>query len=171
MSNTLESLKLRARRYLANRYRDAQVEKHLGSGEDGAVWQTSDNTAIKVLERRRNYNNEVESYQRIQNEGIANLLEFTIPALVGFDDELLVVEMSFVSPPCLIDFGKVYFDSPPEYEEGTFEEDFQEKLLLFAPEQRDIVERLLWKLELIGIYYVDPKPANIRFANDPNSGD
>jgi len=94
------------------------------------------------------------------------LLGFTIPTLVGFSDELLVVEMSFVSPPCLLDFGKVYFDQAPEYEEGTWEESMEERSRDFEHGQWEVVEKLMWKLEAIGIFYVDPKPANIQFGKE-----
>ena len=35
--------------------------------------------------------------------------------MIDADDQLFAVEMTIVSPPFLLDFGKVYFDSPPPY--------------------------------------------------------
>ncbi len=163
MSSTLELLELRAKRYANNHYGSPQLNELLGLGQDGAVWSTIENTAVKVLERDRAYKCELESYQRLRQHGISNLLGFTIPSLVNWDDELRIVEMTLVSPPCMLDFGKVYFDEPPMYEEGVWEETMASRELDFEPGQWETVERLLSQLQGLGIYYVDPKPSNIQF--------
>ena len=40
---------------------------------------------------------------------------FDVPFLVDFDQELLIIEISIVQPPYLLDFGKVYLDHPPTH--------------------------------------------------------
>ncbi len=141
-------------------------EPQLGAGTDGTVWQSSVRTAIKSFERIQNYRDELECYQRFQAAKINQLKQFAVPELEGFSDELMVIEMSIVQPPFLLDFGKVYLDQPPAY--------FQDKALMknWLEECRGLfgrnwpeVQSLLYQLRSFGIYYVDPKPANIRFAN------
>ena len=163
MSSTLQLLELRAKSYVNYHYGSPLLNELLGLGQDGGVWSSIENTAIKVLERERAYRCELESYQRLQQAGISTLLGFTIPSLVDWDDELRIVEMTLVSPPCMLDFAKVYFDQPPVYEEGVWEETIASRELDFEPGQWETVERLLSELQGLGIYYIDPKPSNIQF--------
>lgn len=98
-----------------------------------------------------------------------------VPRLYGSDDELRVLEMEMVSRPCLIDFGKAYVDEyAAEYDEiaSSFPKETQ---LQFDEMQREVwgdhydrVQLVLWKLKQHGIVYLDPRPANIMFADwDP----
>jgi hypothetical protein len=75
----------------------------------------------------------------------------------------VVIEMSIVVPPYLIDFGKVYIDkrSDPMWRR-QFELEGRERFDERWPE----VRRLLRLLELHGINYLDPKPGNISFPDD-----
>lgn len=87
----------------------------LGRGIDGAVWRTKRPSAVKAFWALLNYHNELECYRRLQRDNIRILGKFAIPALLGSSDELMVIEMSIVRPPYLLDFGKVYLDEmPPE---------------------------------------------------------
>jgi hypothetical protein len=79
----------------------------------------------------------------------------------------MVVEMTIVEAPYLLDFGKVYLDAPPDY--------YADKLIMqnWFAECRELFEDdwttvngLLFALQKQGIYYVDPKPANIRVRNE-----
>lgn len=82
------------------------MTKSLGFGTDGGVWSTDRSTAIKVFSRTKNYAIELESYRRLQEAGITDLIGFTVPELFGWDDELLVIEMSLVKPPMSWTSGK-----------------------------------------------------------------
>jgi hypothetical protein len=151
----------------AKQYADAQgllIVKELGAGTDGAVWKTSKNTAIKVFERPRIYNTELASYQRLQEEGVRKLGRFNVPSLVEWDEVLLVIEITIVSPPYLIDFGKVYLDHPPDYSAEVWA-DYEEQQRELWGEKLGEVQALLWRLETMGIYYVDPTPKNIAFGD------
>jgi len=75
----------------------------------------------------------------------------------------MVIEISVVQPPYLLDFGKVYLDDPPDYFKNfdimtTWITECDELFESDWPK----VQRLLNALQKFGIYYVDPKPANIR---------
>ena len=121
---------------------------------------------MKVLERQHNYLLERECYQRLLTAHVSNLRGFAVPKLVDFDDDLLVVEMTIVSPPFLLDFGKVHLDRRPEFSAETlaeWRESMQELLEKNWPE----VRLLLAALERYGIYYLDAKPGNIMFAPSP----
>ncbi len=152
----------RAKSYCHDKQIELIVEPVLGVGTDGAVWQTRASTAVKACERRKNYCLELECYRRFRQESITQLLGFSVPELQDHSDSLMVIEMSIVQPPYLLDFGKVYLDDPPEY--------FKDNRIMtsWLAECRDLfdedwpeIQQLLFKMQKFGIYYVDPKPANI----------
>jgi hypothetical protein len=156
----------RAQQYSKARKIKLDFARPLGSGIDGRVWPSNRDTAVKVFERQHNYLLERECYQRLQAAHVSKLREFAIPKLVDFDDDLLVVEMTIVSPPFLLDFGKVHLDRRPEFSAETvaeWRESMQELFEGHWPE----VRLLLAALERYGIYYLDAKPGNIMFAPSP----
>ena len=157
-------LQERASEYAEARGLTIKFKERLGRGTDGWVWPTVDQSAIEVFERSRPYVCERDSYLRLRDANVTKIGIFTVPVLIDYDDELLIVEMSTVSPPYILDFGKVYFDSPPVYEDGVWEEALTEQAELFGSRWPE-VEVALDFLESIGIYYVDAKPKNIDFED------
>src|SRR5690349_16330026 len=75
----------------------------------------------------------------------------------------MIVEMTIVNPPFLIDFGKCYLDQRPPYDESQQRIELA-KLRRVFKSNFSRLQGILWKLQQIGIYYVDARPANIRFA-------
>lgn len=137
--------------------------EQLGFGQDGYVWSTNRDTALKGFEREENYTRELKCYQRLTELKVLEINEFSVPALHHFDHSLLIVEMSIVFPPFLIDFGKSYLDEKPDYDETTMAEFWQSRQALFDAGEWPIVRGLLNSLESYGIFYLDAKPGNIRF--------
>ena len=90
-------------------------EAKLGHGTDGAVWATTRKTAIKALSLQATYQREVAAYERLAERKISKLHGLNVPELLGYDEELLVIEMTIVQPPFLLDFGKAYVDRQPPY--------------------------------------------------------
>ena len=89
----------------------------LGIGQEGFVWKTGTEraSAIKVFDRQRNYLNEIEIYLILESHEVSEIKGFTIPKLIDFDDELWIIELSIVSPPYLLDFGKASVGFPPPF--------------------------------------------------------
>ena len=83
---------------------------------------------------------------------------------MGQNDELMIVEMRLVTPPYLLDFGKAYLDSKPEYPVESMEEWEEEGVENFGHRWPD-VKGILWSLRQHGIYYYDAKPGNINFGD------
>lgn len=157
------ALILRAETYAKNNGRRIVRKARLGGGTDGEVWRSTRPSAIKVVLNPRNYRDEVESYRRLKAADIHRLCGFSIPRLFGWDDNLQVIEMSIVQPPYLLDFGKVYFDGPPTdvYDRERMKLAEADAKANFGS-QWSMVARLLYALQAqVGIWYVDPKPANI----------
>ncbi|MDA1053858.1 MAG: hypothetical protein O3C40_25700 [Planctomycetota bacterium] len=165
MSTYPDDLAQRASDYAAFRNTSVRFDRQLGFGNDGQVWQSHRKSAIKVFERFGNYNREVACYQRLRDLNIDEVGNLSVPRLVDFDEELLVVEMTIVTPPFLLDFGKAYLDQPPDYSAEVLEDWERERVELFGDRWSEVREALSW-LRSIGIYYYDAKPGNITFADE-----
>ena len=120
MATWRDSLELREQQY-AERY-DLAIEKELGFGYDGIVFSTNCQSAIKVLRFEPLYIRERDVYQRLEENGISNILGFDVPRMTNHDDELWIVEMTIVSPPFVLDFAGAYLDRPPDFSDEIMEE-------------------------------------------------
>lgn len=142
-------------------------EPRLGAGTDGTVWFTSVRTAVKAFERSRNYHIERDCYLRLLSRQITQIGRFAVPEMEGYRDDLLVLEMSIVQPPFLLDFGKAYLDQlPPYHSDETLMENWRAECEDLFGDNWPEVQSVLNELQGMGIFYVDPKPANIRFSNE-----
>jgi len=79
------------------------------------------------------------------------------------DEALLVIEMTIVEPPFILDFASAYVDYPPEFSDDVMEDWRQQKHFQFG-DNWGHVQILLDVLEnTYGIYFLDPSPGNIKF--------
>lgn len=135
----------------------------LGFGDDGAVWTTSRHTVLKVFERGTNYALELECYQRLAAAGIRKIREFEVPALLNHDELLSAIEMGFVNPPFILDFGKAYLVDP-QFPEHVIEE-WNERMVFWWGDEVKRVRLALFALRQFGIWYYDAKPGNVTLEN------
>ncbi len=85
--------------------------------------------------------------------------------MVGFDDQLQVVEMDIVQdPPYVIDFAKVRLNFSPDFSDEVVAESEREGSERFE-HNWPRVKTLLKDLESIGVYYLDPQVGNITFPD------
>jgi hypothetical protein len=136
-----------------------------GHGTDGSVWESSRNTAVKAFYIRKNYENEYECYRRLGAAGVTQIAGLAVPIMLGFDRAIMVIEMTIVQPPYLLDFGKVYLDNdiPPYFDDPVRMADWHADVQELFEDRASEVYAVLARLKDYGITYVDPKPANIRF--------
>lgn len=146
-------------------------KKLIGYGSDGTVWKSSRNTAVKALRHTEGYTKELECYKRLMAEGVTEIRGFSVPQLIGSDQELQVIEMKIVTPPYILDFAKVYFDTPPDFSAETWAYWNDERAEWFGAERWKKVELLLSALNWYGIYYVDPRPGNIMLGDEDSLED
>lgn len=78
----------------------------LGYGSDGSVWTSSRHTAIKALYHQKNFDHELEYYLRLKRANVQRIGLFDVPILEDYDTRLMVLEMSIVQPPYLLDSAK-----------------------------------------------------------------
>lgn len=142
-----------------------RLQERLGDGSDGIVWKSDRKTAVKVFQYQKNYRMEISCYQRLSLYKISRIEQFAVPRLVWFDDDLLIIEMTIVTAPCLIDFGKAYLDEAPDHSLETLAER-QEHWREIWEDRYDEVDTLVGILRYkYGIFYQDPSPGNIKFED------
>jgi hypothetical protein len=155
----IRDLEERARFYAQRR--GYSIEKPLGHGSDGAVWQSSRTTAIKVCEDQARYCRERDCYRLFEEQQITEVYGFAIPRLVQFDDGVQIIEMDIVHAPYIIDFGKGYLHRrPPEFSAETMADWLAEKEELYG-KHSPTIQAVLRRLVALGVYHMAPKPANI----------
>jgi hypothetical protein len=148
--------------------RAGTLRKALGSGQEGFVYPTENATAIKIFTYREKFERELAAYRRLHKCDVYDVLGVAIPRPIRFSMRLLVIEMTMVQPPFLLDFAGSTLDDPIEFEQGVEEEwwdrvrqDFEGRFEL----ARDVFYALQHRT---GIYYYDLAPRNLNLDNyDP----
>lgn len=162
-----EILTINARSY-ASRHQ-LQIAEPLGSGKDGIVLVGKRtgmpaDVAIKVHRFAEGYLLERRAYERLRNQKVRSVMGFNVPELLGFDDDLRIIEMSIVARPFVLDFAAAYLDFRPEFPKDVWDNWEADKLEQFET-RWPTVQKLLDAFEQIGIYLMDVSPANISFLD------
>ena len=162
----------RAEQYAQSRQIEIVRKERLGHGSDGSVWKTNRPSALKALYRVEVYQKELECYRRLKEAGIRTLGGFDIPMLEGCDHQLMVIEMTLVEPPYLLDFGKVYLDRAPThlYDKELMKRAYIEWRERFGNRWSDVAH-VLELLKKYGIHYFDPRPSNIDTGESADDDD
>ena len=142
----------------------------LGYGIDGNVWQTSRLSALKVFRRQETYQRERDSYRRLLENGVRRLAGFDLPELLDYDNRHWAIEMTIVSPPCVLDFGKAYVDVQPDYTSEALAEAEAAERELFTDDEWKQVRLVRAALLNYGIHYYDARPSNIMFPRISPTG-
>lgn len=108
-----------------------------------------------------------DCYRRLFENGVDLLAGFDVPELVDYSNLLWAIEMTVVTPPCILDFGKAYVDSPPDYSAEALAEAEAAERELFSDEQWRQVRLVRAALRRYAIHYFDARPSNIMFPRPP----
>ena len=108
---------------------------------------------------------------QLPDRRLRNIGAYSIPVLLRYDHSLLVIEMTLVQEPYVLDFGKVYLDTPPDFSPEVMADFFDRQKSLWGKYWPEI--RKIWRmLKAAGIFHMDPKPGNFKPENyDPELGD
>lgn len=140
--------------------------EHLGSGIHGSVWTLMRGPrpvgALKIHGSDGAYRRERDVYLRLAERGVGKVRGLSVPELIRCDDSLLALEMTIVSPPRVLDFGADRLDWPPDFSDEIWAEWERKNQEQFG-EDWPAVKVILGEFEDMGIYLLDPSPANIRF--------
>ncbi len=109
------------------------------------------------------YVRERNVYLRLQSRNVTEVMGFEVPRLVGFDDDLWIVEMTIVSPPFVLDFAGAALDKRPQFPDDVLIEWQAEKAEQFG-DRWPTVRLIMSSFAGLGIYLADVKPGNIEFA-------
>lgn len=141
--------------------RSRRVVDLRGWGVDGYVWQTDEDSVVKVCRRQSAYTHERDVYFRLRQRQLYQLQGFRLPRLLDFDDRLLTLELTYIRPPYLLDFGAAALDQCPPGFDPYDPHWIAEQSRKFDRDWPD-VQRLLDALRQYGIYYTDVHTQNIR---------
>ena len=149
------------------RERGGTIRERLGFGIHGVVvvLESESNaavTALKVLASAEPFRRERDAYRRLREAGITKVRGFHVPQLFHWDDDLLALEMTVVTPPFVLDFAGSYLDFPPSFPNEAWE-DWKRKNEEQFGEDWPEAQAILGNLEGYGIYLLDPSPSNLRF--------
>ena len=143
--------------------RGMKLERMLGRGKDGIVFATSTASAVKAYAIEGPFLREWACYRRFMEANVRDVLGLALPKLRGTDERLLVIEMSIVMPPYLLDFASAYLDYPPDFSEEVLENWRTEKQELFGENWGRVLMLLHVLEEQWGVYMLDIHPGNIAF--------
>ena len=137
----------------------------LGAGIDGIVYSTSRATAVKVHQNSQKYQKELHAYQRLASHRVRAVASLAVPALIAFSSSDLVIEISIVRPPYLLDFASCDLDQPADdFTEEVWEQwrrDRREEFGANWPAALAVARELERRY---GIYYRDLSPRNLDFT-------
>jgi len=146
-----------------------ELAERLGFGIHGIIHVARDNaksgkTALKAHRSLEPYQRERDTYQRLRDANITEILGFHVPQFIRAADDLRVIEMSIVTRPFLLDFAGAWLDALPEFSDETWAEWETEKREQFGP-RWPTVQAVLAELETLEIHMIDVSPSNIAFAD------
>lgn len=121
-------------------------------------------SAVKVHRQEPAYLRERDVYLRLRDRAITFVRECRVPQLLRYDDDLLVIEMTVVKRPFLLDFGGAYLDKAPDFSEEVLADWRAEKQEQFESRWPE-VQAILRALEAMGILMLDVNPGNISFGD------
>lgn len=162
MDGPVENLEVQSLEYAEAR--TLALGPQLGAGRDGTIWTASRQSrvsAIKAHLRPAAFRRELGAYLRLREHSVDEICGLNVPALVDFDEALLVIEMEVVAAPYILDFAGAYFDSPADFSAEVMA-DWEEKGIDIFGERWREVRRVLARLKSFGIYYYDVSRGNIR---------
>jgi hypothetical protein len=156
---------LRRSQEYARRYA-LRLDRRLGFGKDGTVWETDRRTAVKVFRHDGPFRKEAAAYARLAERGVLDVNGHRVPQVERVDDGLLAIEMTIVQPPFVLDFASAYLDqAAPEFPEDVMEEWLARKREEFGLNWPRVAG-VLAALRRFGIHMTDVHPGNIGFSDD-----
>jgi hypothetical protein len=143
--------------------------KELGFGVHGIVFEAESQAvkgrcAVKIHSQEPAYCRERDVYLRLRERHVVEIQGFHVPELRQFDDDWLVIDMTVVQRPFVLDFAGAYLDGAPDFSEEVMADWRTDKVEQFG-ERWPKAEAILRILETYGIFMEDVHPNNISFAD------
>lgn len=151
--------------------RQLRIGRKLGSGNQGTVFAVLsegavNEIAIKLHKESTTYFREKRAYERLARHSVSRMEGFNVPELIYADDPWLVLQMTIVPRPYVLDFGSAYLDDErPEFSEEIWEQWRKDKLEMFE-ERWPTVEKVMRGFASLGIHLMDIHSRNIAFLEE-----
>jgi hypothetical protein len=141
------------------------VSERLGVGIDGIVYKAECQaearvSALKAYWAERSYFQERDAYLRLRENDVRRIRGCSVPQLVAFEDTFQIVEMTFVTPPFVLDFAKATLDRGLDFSEEAIADWHEMKTEEFEGRWSEVL-KILRELEMMGIYMNDASTRNI----------
>jgi len=150
--------------------RNLRLGRCLGSGVHGVVHEAESKAfpgfvAVKAHRNSAPYERERDAYQCLAHAHVREICGLSVPQFIAWNDDLLVVEMTMVQPPFILDFGGAWLDATaPEFPPEVWD-DWNRKIDEEFEARANDVRRVLAVLRSYGVVMLDVHPGNIRFRN------
>src|SRR5688572_30292791 len=101
-----------------------KILKRFGWGNQGTVFETDAQSAIKVIQREECYLRERDVYRLLRDRRVKakDIRDCNFPELINYNNRLLVIEMTIVKPPFIVDFASAYLNRKPDFSEEVLAE-------------------------------------------------
>src|SRR5262245_27309443 len=114
--------KLVAKALAYAQHNQLELREQLGRGVHGIVFVARSQvkrgrSAVKAHEAETPYVRERNVYLRLQQEKIKKIAGCHVPQLLGWDNELWVINITVVKRPFVLDFAGAYLDQAPDFSE------------------------------------------------------
>ncbi|MBI1831747.1 MAG: hypothetical protein HYR84_09890 [Planctomycetes bacterium] len=121
--------------------------------------------AVKIHDREPAYLRERDVYLRLQHKRLSIIRGFHVPTMRQFDDDYLILEMTIVQRPFVLDFAGAWLDRAPDFSEEVLADWRAEKAEQFGAHWAE-VQLILAVLEAHGIFMEDVHPNNIAVGKE-----
>lgn len=129
----------------------------------------SESTAIKIFTHLPKFEQELAVYERLHEWDVTKVLGFNVPSLVASSRKLLIIEMTIVKPPFLLDFEISKLDEDQSFDSSMGTEEWWDRLRPLFGRRLPMVRDVFYYLSnRYGIYYYDLAPRNMDFTNHPD---
>lgn len=161
---TYDKIELEAKANEYCHYNRKSITQSLGFGTQGVVFKITHGKAIKVHHLESGYIRERDAYLRLRERGIREIQGMQIPRFEGYDNSRLILEMSVVHIPCILDFGGAYLDHPPPHLQRD-DEWFESKQDEFGENWKKAYSVIAELEARSDMWLVDVNPGNIKFQS------
>jgi len=141
-----------------------RIKSAIGSGIDGIVYSTTRSSAVKVHCNREGYQKEPAVYQRLQENRVIQINGLWIPVLRGSDDTALIIEMSIVYPPWVLDFANSTLDESPDFPPEVWDLQWKKLQEEFGDDWPDAEALYYTFKKRYGIHHLDLSPRKVHFG-------
>ncbi len=124
-------------------------------------------SVVKVHIHADRFELELAAYQRLKEHGVTEVACCSVPELLGFDRIRKIIEIAYVKPPFIIDFGKSRLDDAVDFRPDAW--DMWEQTIQYNFGQKAGWAFLAHKQlrDKYGIHHDDVTVSNFNFGDKP----